>query len=226
MAAFSNAVDIGFTYLETDAQVTSDGVVVLFHDDTLDAVTDGHGRMADLSWAEASRLRTTVAGQPLVRLDELIAAFPDAYLNIDAKTDEVVEPLVDLIVEAGRLDTTCLASFSDRRLHRMRVRAGDGLCTNTGRIAGALLKISAWLKGAVPLPVRGDAAQVPVSWGPFRFDTRSFIDEARRRGVAVHYWTIDDPAEMHRLLDLGATGLMSNRPTVLAQVLADRGLAP
>jgi len=81
--------------------------------------------------------------------------------------------------------------------------------------------VSAWLGGRLALRVSGDVVQFPTRWGPIRFDTERFVAEVRRRGLDLHYWTIDDADEMRRLLDLGADGLMTDRPSVLQKVLAD-----
>ncbi|HEX7095186.1 MAG TPA: glycerophosphodiester phosphodiesterase family protein, partial [Acidimicrobiales bacterium] len=84
-AAFDHAVSLGYRYLETDVRVTSDGVVVAFHDPTLDRVTDRTGAIARRPWVEVRRARIAGKHEP-VRLDDLLAAYPDVRVNIDPKT--------------------------------------------------------------------------------------------------------------------------------------------
>ncbi len=111
----------------------------------------------------------------------------------------------------------CLASFSDRRLKRLRAALGPQACTSLGPAALALLRF-----GLMRHP-HGRAAQVPVKQGPITVTNAKFVERAHDLGVQVHVWTIDDPAEMNRLLDLGVDGIMTDKPAVLKQVLVDRG---
>ncbi len=220
LAAFRHAVSLGYRHLETDVHLTADGQVLAFHDDSLDRVTDGTGRIGDLTAAEVARAR--IAGtEPIPTLDALLEEFPDARINIDPKADPVVEPLARALERHDALDRVCVGSFSDRRLRRLRGLLGDRLCTSAGPVATAAFRLASL---GVPLP-RGahDCLQVPVRQSGIPLVDRRFVALAHRRGLKVHVWTIDDPDEMHRLLDLGVDGLMTDRPTVLRDVLRARG---
>jgi glycerophosphoryl diester phosphodiesterase len=219
-ASFSHAVSLGYRYLETDVRLTRDGVVLAFHDATLDRVTDRTGAIAQLRWDEVRRAR--IAGQQeLVRLDELFEAFPDARVNIDAKEDAVVEPLARVIERTDAIDRVCIASFSDARLARARAALGPRLCTSAGPRGVARLRLAA--TGAPVGAPRLPCVQVPVRARGVRLVDRRFVATAHRAGIGVHVWTVDDPAEMERLLDLGVDGLMTDRPDLLRDVLVQRG---
>src|SRR5205807_8201001 len=98
-----------------------DGVVIAFHDGVLDRVTDRTGRIADLPWSEVSRARVGGGGHDAIpRLDDLLATWPDVRVNIDAKHDASVVPLVDVLRRTESFDRVCVAAFSDRRLARFR----------------------------------------------------------------------------------------------------------
>jgi len=216
MPAFEGAIRLGFTYLETDVHVTTDGVLVAFHDDDLTRTCGRPGRISDLPWSEVEAAR--VAGrEPIPRLDDLLASWPQARFNIDCKSDRAVEPLAGVLERAAILDRVCVASFSDRRIARLRRRLGPRLCTGAGPIELAALRYRV-LPRRVAL-----AAQVPVRRRNVTIVDRAFVARAHRLGVAVHVWTIDDPDEMRRLLDLGVDGIMTDRPAVLREVLGDRG---
>lgn len=220
MPAFEAAVAMGYRYLETDVHVTRDGVLVAFHDDRLDRVTDGTGLISDLPWREVAAAR--VAGtEPIPRFDELVAAFPRARFNIDAKADGSVEALVGAVARLGVLGRVCLASFSDRRIRRMRKLLGPRLCHSLGPQGVARLRAASF--GAPFGSTSASCVQVPTSVRGRRLVDRRFVDTAHRVGLQVHVWTVDDPDEMHELLDLGVDGIMTDRPAVLRSVLVDRG---
>ncbi|MFM8861545.1 MAG: glycerophosphodiester phosphodiesterase [Acidimicrobiia bacterium] len=223
MEAFAAAVSLGYRWVETDAHVTADGVVIAFHDDHLDRVTDGTGAIADLPWAEVAGAR--IDGRaPIPRLDELLTTWPDLRVNIDPKHDEVVEPLADLLERTGTLDRVCIGSFSDRRLERLRSRFGERLCTSMGPRQIAALRLASL---GIPIrPGRADCVQVPVSTRGVTIVDRRFVSRCHRSGLDVHVWTIDEATEMERLLDLGVDGIMTDRPPTLRDVLAGRGWWP
>lgn len=220
MAAFEAAVALGYRYVETDAHVTADGVVVAFHDDELDRVTDRTGRIADLPWSEVSAARIDGIA-PIPLLAELLGAWSDLRVNIDPKHDEVVEPLADLLQRSDCLDRVCIGSFSDRRLERLRSQFGARICTSLGPRGVAALRVSSvGLPSSIP---PADCVQVPPSIRGVPLVDRRFVDRCHRDGLAVHVWTIDESAEMDRLLDLGVDGIMTDRPAVLRSVLESRG---
>jgi glycerophosphoryl diester phosphodiesterase len=224
IAAFETSVALGYRYLETDVHVTADGVLVAFHDEQLDRVTDRQGRICDLDWDEVRRARVAGADGSvgeIPRMEDLFAAFPTARFNIDPKADASVDPLAEAITRCNAIDRVLVCAFSDRRIARARELLGPGLCTGLGPKGVARLRAA-----ASRLPAgrfSAGAAQVPVSAGKVPLVTEAFIATAHRRGLQVHVWTIDDAAEMHRLLDLGVDGIMTDRPTVLRDVLIERG---
>ncbi len=216
LPAFRHAVDLGYTYLETDVHSTSDGVLVAFHDDDLERTCGRPGRIDELPWSEVSQARVD-GREPIPRFDELMEEFPNARVNIDCKADSGVEPLARAVRDLDCLDRICIGGFSDRRLRRLRAELGDGLCSSFGPGQVAALRFG------LPVPWGGQVAQVPVKQGPIPIVDARFVRTAHRRGFQVHVWTIDDPAEIGRLLDLGVDGIMTDRPNVLKQVLDDRG---
>jgi glycerophosphoryl diester phosphodiesterase len=226
MAAFGRAVDAGYLYLETDVHATSDGVPVVFHDDTTDRLLGRPGRIEDLAWADLMSMR--VNGAAVVpTLAELLDAWPDCRLNIDLKADSSVDPTIEAIWKTNARDRVLLASFSDRRIRWARRVCGPRLATSLGQREVAALRFASLhgrgLAGFVPSVA---AAQVPVRYAGIRVVDARFVRHAHRLGMQVHVWTIDDPAEMHELLDLGVDGIMTDRIDVLRAVLTERGRWP
>jgi glycerophosphoryl diester phosphodiesterase len=219
--AFEHARSLGFRYFETDVHATSDGVVLAFHDDVLDRVTDQRGVIAQLPWHEVREAR--VAGsEPIVLLEELLGSFPGAFINIDAKHDAVVEPLVRVLQRTSALERVCIASFSDRRLVALRARLGPSVCMSGG--PSAIRRLRAGSLG-LPIPRTSVACvQVPMRFGRVPVVDARFVDFAHRRGIAVHVWTVDDPVVIRRLIDLGVDGIVSDDLVALRDVLRSRGL--
>ena len=223
LPAFARAVMLGYRHLETDAHVTRDGVLVAFHDARLDRVTDRHGAIAELDIAEVEAADAGHAFTPdsgrsfpfrgrgvhVPRLEELLVRWPAAWVNIDPKSDACVTPLVALIDRLGAWDRVCIGSFSDRRLARVRALSAGRARTSMGPRAVAIARVTA-AGGRMPR-LGADCVQVPERSGRIPIVTARFLAAAHRAGLPVHVWTVNDDAAMHRLLDLGVDGLMTDR---------------
>jgi glycerophosphoryl diester phosphodiesterase len=225
--AFGRAVELGYRYLETDTRATTDGVAVVFHDDTLDRMLGRPGQVRDVRWADLSALRIRGAAA-VPRLEDVLDAWPDVRFNIDVKADEAVDPTVTAVRRTGAMDRVLLASFSDARVARLRRALGPGVATSLGTRATARLWAASRVGGPRwPVGLANRAAvQVPVRHGRVRVVDRRFLRHAHRLGLQVHVWTIDDPTEMNELLDLGVDGIMTDRIEVLREVYLARGCWP
>lgn len=229
MAAFRAAVELGFRHLETDVHTTSDGVLLLFHDETLDRVTDGSGRISELS-AETVGLARISGVEPIALFEELVTAFPDVRLNLDVKDWNSVDALAAAIERFGLHDRVLIASFSDRRRRAVLRLLSRPAAGSAGIVSSALfLLLGPVLPGALMAVVTGhalrgvQALQVPVSYGAVTVVTPGFVRRAHRHGLQVHVWTVNQAAEMRRLLDLGVDGIVTDRADLLKEVLQERG---
>ncbi|MDQ1515322.1 MAG: glycerophosphoryl diester phosphodiesterase [Actinomycetota bacterium] len=221
LGAFGRAVAMGYRYLETDGRVTSDGVLLAFHDERLDRVTDLEGRLEDRPWSEVRHAKVGPEAEPITTMEALLDAFPDTRFNIDPKMDAAVAPLAEALRRTNAWDRVNIAAFSDRRLLQIRRALRRPVCTSMGPAAIARLRLAAY---GVPVgPFAAACVQVPLSWKDRTLVDARFVNAAARRGIPVHVWTIDEPAEMDRLLDLGVGGIMTDRPSVLKDVMERRG---
>lgn len=221
-AQFRRAADAGYRYMETDVHVTADGVLVAFHDDTLDRVTDGAGRIAELPWSEVRQAR--VAGrEPVPLFSELLETFPEVRWNVDVKEEGALLPLLDLVESANAWDRVCVGSFSESRVARAQRLAGPRLATSYGTAGVLGLRLRSW---GIPVGLRASAlaAQVPVAQSGVPVVDRRFVRAAHARGLQVHVWTVNDSVEMHRLLDLGVDGIMTDHIDTLRAVMEGRGI--
>lgn len=226
LAAFRHAWDLGYTYLETDVHLTADGVLLAFHDDVLDRVTDKKGPVATLTLAQVREAR--IGGREQIpTLVELLDAFPGARFNIDLKSDAAVPALAALVAEHDLWDRILVGSFSHRRLRRFRRLTGGRVLTSTGPLGGVAYRFSPTPGVARVLSRllagRYAALQVPHRRGRWRVTTPGLVRRAHANGLAVHVWTVDDADEMAQLLDIGVDGLFTDRTDVLKDVLGTRG---
>ncbi|MBW3561755.1 MAG: glycerophosphodiester phosphodiesterase [Actinobacteria bacterium] len=226
MAAFAEAVELGYRYLETDVHATADGVLVAFHDERLDRVTDGDGAIAEMDWAEVSEAR--IGGrEPVPRLEEILGTWPEVRVNIDLKSDPVVTPFVDLLRRRDVFDRVCVGSFADARVAAVRAEFGDRVCTSAGPGEARRLRVASYLGLLGRLvPVGCDCLQVPVEHDGTTVVDQRMVDHCHGRGVPVHVWTVNDPVEMRRLLDLGVDGIVTDETRELRRVLRARGQWP
>lgn len=222
MAAFQDAVDLGYRYLETDVHASADGVLFAFHDPDLRRTCGIDAAIGDLTSeiVEGARVAGT---EPIPRLDAVLDAWPDARINIDCKSEAALAPLLQVLRRPGILQRVCVGAFSDSRLRRLREELGPDLCSSLGprEVAGLAAR------AATGIGTRGgfsdaQAAQVPPRQGPVPLVTNRFLEACADLGLQVHVWTIDDPGEIARLLDLGVHGIMSDDTRALRDVLVAR----
>ncbi|MFC7502960.1 glycerophosphodiester phosphodiesterase [Nocardioides sp. CPCC 206347] len=223
MAAFRHAAALGYAYLETDVHLTADGVLLAFHDDVLDRVTDQKGAVCELTLAEVRKARIG-AREEVPTLVDLLDAFPTARFNIDIKSEDAVAPLAALVRERGLWDRVLVGSFSRRRITRFRALTDGRVPTAAHPWQIVAFRLSPSARIARLLAGGAFAAfQVPHRRGRLTVVTPGFVRRAHAAGHQVHVWTIDDRAEMVELLDRGVDGLFTDRTDVLKDVLQGRG---
>ncbi len=240
-AAFEHAVKLGYSYLETDARATSDGKLMAFHDRTLDRVTDAKGPIGSRTYQEVKALR--VAGsEPIPLVEDLLGAWPGVRFNIDLKDEPGIALLAGVLRRTGAWDRVCVTSFSGSRLRAARGLLDRPVCMATSPAVIAAIRYTVGPSGpASPAGRAGPASragrrrqpgllarrlahwQVRCAQVPARVASGSFVRRAHALGLDVHVWTVNDRAEMIRLLDLGADGIMTDDIETLREVLIERG---
>lgn len=241
MTAFQGAVDLGFRCLETDLQISRDGVLAAFHDDTLDRTTDGTGPVSDYLWEELREMDAGYRFQPagpeapdgdfpyrgrgvrIPSLEELVTAYPEAVVSLDLKGDRLEEPLIEIIRRLDLWDRVIVGSFKGARLKRFRSLAARPVATSAG--PGEVLRFAAASRLHRLPRLAADALQVPVKQWITVVNART-VATAQAAGLPLIVWTINDPAEMRRLLDLGVDGLITDRPDLLRTLLEERSRSP
>ena len=223
LVAFQHAFDLGYRYLETDVRATRDGTLLAFHDAVLDRLTESRGPVSELDKAQ---VRQALIGgrEQIPTMSSLFEQFPEARFNIDLKSEAAVGPLADLLAAANAYDRVCIGSFSERRMRRFRSAVSRPVATAASPREVAVLRFLPGERVVGALTNSAVAAlQIPQRRGPVRVVTPALVERAHARGQHVHVWTVDEPHEMHELLDLGVDGLITDRTDLLRDVLVARG---
>jgi glycerophosphoryl diester phosphodiesterase len=234
LPAFAHAVELGVDVLEMDIHASQDGILVVMHDDTVDRTTDGNGRLQDLSLTQIQQLDagyywTDDAGQTypyrgqgitVPTLEEIFLAFPQMPLNIEIKQRQpsIVPAVCALLDQYGRRHNVLIASFHPETMLEFRETCpGVATSMTEPEIRRFFTLNTIFLAGLFGPP--GEAFQVPEYAGGLHVVTGRFVRGAAGRNVAVHVWTINDPADMQRFIDLGVDGLITDRPDLLLELL-------
>lgn len=237
LEAFRLAVRSGAGGLELDGHMTADGRIVVIHDDSVDRTTDGAGFVREMTLREVQDLdagyRFTPDGGETYpyrgwevrapELGEVFRRFPEHRVNIDIKEEQpgIEAAVLETIVEAGAGDRALVVSEVPAVVERFRELSGGRVSTGASQREIEVFYCLSRLRLEFLLHPPYAALQVPVEHGGYEVVTRRFVKAAHSRGVRVDVWTIDEPEEMRRLLDLGADVIMTNRPEVLEEVLRD-----
>jgi glycerophosphoryl diester phosphodiesterase len=238
LAAFREAVEAGAGGLEIDVHLTADGHVVVLHDATVDRTTSGSGAVAETTLESLRGMdaghgfspdggltypyRGSGLGVPT--LAEVLEALPEVAVNIDIKESRPggEEAIFEVLRDAGAEGRALVVSEYHPVVRRVRGLSGGRVRTGASRREIALFYLLSRLRLEGLSKPAYDALQVPVSYAGIELVTRRFVEAAHARGVRVDVWTVNDPAEMHRLLDLGVDVVMTDLPETLAGVLAER----
>jgi glycerophosphoryl diester phosphodiesterase len=223
MAAFHDAVSLGYRYLETDVHATADGVLVAFHDDDLSRTCQKTGRIQNMSWVEVRRVRVH-GTEPIPLLTDILRSYPNVMVNIDCKTNAAVAPLIQTLRQERCLDRVCIGSFSDKRLHAIRESFGASLCSSMGPRQVSRLLLASKTRRQLANSLRGVVAQIPTKQFGITLCNSKILRVAKEYEIPVHIWTIDDEKDMTALLDLGIDGIMTDKTRVLKAVFEDRDL--
>ncbi|MFT4186936.1 MAG: glycerophosphodiester phosphodiesterase family protein [Micrococcaceae bacterium] len=217
--AFQNAVDLGYTHLETDVQGTKDDEVVIFHDDDTKRMLGIPGAIKDFTMAEIAKLELS-RNDPIPTLVEVLETFPDRFFNIDIKTEEAVEPFVAVIEKLQCHDRICVASFSDKRRKAVLNKLTKRTATSSGSTNVALFKVASYLPANCNWSF--DALNVPNTYKGKDFVTPKFVAKAKAANLPVYVWTVNDLPQMQKLLDMGVDGIFTDRADLLKEELKRR----
>ncbi|TMW73359.1 glycerophosphodiester phosphodiesterase [Alteribacter natronophilus] len=238
LEAFENADRLGVDVIEFDVHVTSDGVPVAIHDSTVDRTTDGSGKVNDLTLEDIQSLDAgyyfrDLEGEHSFRdqgviipsVEEIFQAFGHMKMNIELKAtndrdryEELVQSVWELIAEYGMENNVLVASFEQDLIDSFQELSGGAAVSGGRQEVTRFVVFHKLFLNSLYTP-QVDAVQIPVEESIFNLADRSLIRGAHQRGMDVHYWTINDQETMQKLIDLGADGIITDRPDLLLELL-------
>jgi glycerophosphoryl diester phosphodiesterase len=240
MLAFQNAADLGVDVLEMDVHMSSDGEIVVIHDDTVDRTTDGSGEVSAMTLAELQALDAgydwpTVEGHPdlgtenhpyrgqgvtIPSLEEIFIAFPNYPMSIEIKQDtpSMAEPLCALIREYEREDWVIIPSFSEKAMREFRAACPEVATMGVeSEVRLYFILNTAMISGTWQPSTQAFA--VPEYFGDLHVLTPSFVANSKEHNVRVYPWTINSEEDMRRMIDLGVDGIITDYPSLAMEII-------
>lgn len=233
--AFDKAVDLGIHVLETEIHSSKEGALVLIHDRTVDRTTNGTGPInaftlkelkeldAGYNWSSDGGQTFPFRGQGITipTLEEVFTAFPKILFNIDIKQVEpsLVLPLCEMIRGFNMVEKVMVASFNSQTIKQFRLKCPE-VATSASRSEISIFFAMNLLFLGSAYRTAAQALQVPEYSMGLHLLTQKFVDTAHKLNLKVHAWTINELADMRRLLELGVDGIITDYPDRLISLLS------
>ncbi|HXV63685.1 MAG TPA: glycerophosphodiester phosphodiesterase [Vicinamibacteria bacterium] len=231
--AFEKADALGVDMIEMDLRSTADGEIVVMHDETVDRTTNGEGRVGDLALREVLQLDAAFdfggpdgsfphrgRGITVPTLADVLAGLPDARLNLEMKefTPERARQLCRSLKRFGAEHRVLVAAFEHDAMAALREDCPEVATSATARESLFFYQVHQFGLGSL---YRSPAVvfQVPEFFGDIHVIDASFLEWARRSNVRVQAWTVNDAKDMERLLKMGVSGILTDYPDRLLELL-------
>ena len=215
LESFEYSQSLGCKFIETDVQVSSDGIPYIFHDDDLKRICEIPKKFDSLKSDEIDSL-TIFNNHKIPKLEDALNKFPDLSFQIDFKTDEVVEPALNVIQKNNSSDRVCIASFSSKRLERVR-SVSPNLCISMG--PNEVFKTLLSRYKLINKPLKGDCLQVPMKYYGLTIVTKKFVEYLKSKDIKIMVWTINDVETFKYLIQLEVDGIITDKPKLLFETL-------
>lgn len=220
LESFELALESGADYLETDLQLSKDGVTVLFHDSNLTRLLGKKASIESLNLSDLKQIRLPHGGS-IPTLREALQAFPDAKFNLDFKSRKTESPGIQDINELKAIDRVLVSSFRDSSIKRALLLSPLKIASSAGssKVLTSYLLARAGVTSALSKSLASvQALQIPTSRYGIDFTHPKFIQAVLAEDKEIHYWTVNDPDDMESLFALGAHGIVTDRTDLARQV--------
>tara|TARA_B100001113_G_scaffold67594_1_gene52111 strand:- start:8293 stop:9027 length:735 start_codon:yes stop_codon:yes gene_type:complete len=215
LESFEYSKSLGCKFIETDVQISSDGIPYIFHDNDLKRICNISKKFDSLKSDEIDNI-TIFENYKIPRLEDTLNKFPELSFQIDFKTDEVVESALDVIQKTNSSDRVCIASFSSKRLERVR-SISPNLCISMG--PNEVFKTLLSRYKLTNSPLIGDCLQVPMKYYGLQIVTKKFVEYLKSKKIKIMVWTINDVETFNYLISLNVDGIITDKPKLLFDTL-------
>ena len=221
--SFRKAFDLGYRVIETDIHSSKDGTAYIFHDITLERLTGENLKISDLKDVDIDSLKINNSSI-IPRLSNVFEEFPEGLFNLDAKTWKSTTPIVDTIQNMGCRSRVCIGSFNDRRVHAIIKELGLETCHSMG--TSNVIKFYLGAQLGVEQHFTSQCIQLPIKMFGISLTTRKVLSYARKLGIKIHFWTINNPVIMQQLLELNVDGIMTDDCVLLKEIMKEQNKWP
>ena len=221
--SFRKAFDLGYRVIETDIHSSKDGTAYIFHDITLERLTGENLKISDLKDVDIDSLKINNSSI-IPRLSNVFEEFPEGLFNLDAKTWKSTTPIVDTIQNMGCRSRVCIGSFNDRRVHAIIKELGLETCHSMG--TSNVIKFYLGAQLGIEQHFTSQCIQLPIKMFGISLTTRKVLSYARKLGIKIHFWTINNPVIMQQLLELNVDGIMTDDCVLLKEIMKEQNKWP
>lgn len=240
MVAFEGAITYNVDALEMDIKLTADNILITHHDDEIDRMSDGEGKVNDYTFEELKKFNFGYDFEDLngnrpyqnikvevTSLESLMVKYTEIPMIIEIKDQEdlgknAADLLMSMIEKYGRKENTIIASFHDEIIDYILSKENDFL-VSTAEGEARKMVISTKTGFGIFYKPNAMAVQLPMESSGLNLAKKRVVKSAHRHNMAVHYWTIDDKDDMKLLINNGADGLITDRPDLMNEVLKELG---
>ena len=221
--SFRKAFDLGYRVIETDIHSSKDGTAYIFHDITLERLTGENLKISDLKDVDIDSLKINNSSI-IPRLSNVFEEFPEGLFNLDAKTWKSTKPIVDTIQNMGCRSRVCIGSFNDRRVNAIIKELGLETCHSMG--TSNVIKFYLGAQLGIEQHFTSQCIQLPIKMFGISLTTRKVLSYARKLGIKIHFWTINNPVIMQQLLELNVDGIMTDDCVLLKEIMKEQNKWP
>ena len=217
--SFRKAFDLGYRVIETDIHSSKDGTAYIFHDHTLERLTGENLKISDLKDVDIDSLKVNKSSV-IPRLSNVFEEFPEGLFNLDAKTWEATKPIANTIKKMGYSSRVCIGSFNDKRINAIIKELGVETCHSMGKSNATKFYLGAQL--GIKQNFTAQCIQLPIKQFGVSLVARRVLRHARKLGIKIHFWTINNPTTMQKLLELNVDGIMTDDCVLLKTIMEEQ----